>query len=383
MNGSAFFRRRILLGVCGLSPQVLTETVYALAVKRTPPWVPTEVHLITTQEGARRARLTLLGRSPGWFARLCREYRLQEIAFPEENIHVLIGENDTPLTDIRSREDNELAAGQIARLVRELTSDPDSALHVSIAGGRKTIGFYAGYALSLFGRPQDAMSHVLVSAPFEAHPEFFYPTRSSRIIYTPPPDSRPLDTRAAEVTLAEIPFVRLRRLLPERLLAAEVSYAELVRATEETLGAPRLVIEVDERRILAAGRSVRLPPSDFAFYAWMARRKREGREPVPCPSEGAPEPDLAEEFLREYQRADPGVTARERTRRALRLGMEKNYFLERRSRVNRVLQDALGASAWAYKIQGFGKRPETKFGLLLESEQIDYRRSRWEEEPAR
>lgn len=374
------FRRRILLGVCGLSPQVLTETVYALAVQREPPWVPTEVHLVTTQEGAQRARLTLLGRSPGWFQRLCRDYQLGEIRFTEQQIHVLSDGNGAPLTDIRSREDNESAAGQIAALVRELTSDPDSALHVSIAGGRKTIGFYAGYALSLFGRPQDALSHVLVSAPFEAHPEFYYPTRSSRIIYTPPPDSRPLDTRSAEVTLAEIPFVRLRRLLPERLLAANSGYAELVRATEETLGTPKLAIDPDERAITAAGRTLRLPPSEFAFYAWMARRKLRGAEPVACPSEGAPEPALAEEFLREYVRADPGSTARERTRRALRNGMEKNYFLERKSRVNRLLEEALGASAWAYKVQGFGKRPDTRYGLALEPEQIDFRRSRWEDE---
>lgn len=374
------FRRRILLGVCGLSPQVLTETVYALAVQREPPWVPTEVHLVTTQEGAQRARLTLLGRSPGWFQRLCRDYQLGEIRFTEQQIHVLSDGNGAPLTDIRSREDNESAAGQIAALVRELTSDPDSALHVSIAGGRKTIGFYAGYALSLFGRPQDALSHVLVSAPFEAHPEFYYPTRSSRIIYTPPPDSRPLDTRSAEVTLAEIPFVRLRRLLPERLLAANSGYAELVRATEETLGTPKLAIDPDERAITAAGRTLRLPPSEFAFYAWMARRKLRGAEPVACPSEGAPEPALAEEFLREYVRADPGSTARERTRRALRNGMEKNYFLERKSRVNRLLEEALGASAWAYKVQGFGKRPDTRYGLALEPEQIDFKRSRWEDE---
>lgn len=380
MAQSVEFRRRILLGVCGLSPQVLTETVYALAVKREPPWVPTEVHLVTTQEGAQRARLTLLGRSPGWFQRLCRDYQLGEIRFTDGQIHVLSDGNGAPLTDIRSREDNETAAGQIAALVRELTSDPDSALHVSIAGGRKTIGFYAGYALSLFGRPQDALSHVLVSAPFEAHPEFYYPTRSSRIIYTPPPDSRPLDTRTAEVTLAEIPFVRLRRLLPERLLAANSSYTELVRATEETLGTPKLVIDPDERAITAAGRTLRLPPSEFAFYAWMARRKLRGAEPVPCPSEGAPEPALAEEFLHEYLRADPGATARERTRRALRNGMEKNYFLERKSRVNRLLEEALGASAWAYKVQGFGKRPDTRYGLPLEPEQIDYRRSRWEDE---
>ena len=102
--------------------------------------------------------------------------------------------------------------------MRELTQDDGSALHVSIAGGRKTMGFYLGYALSLYGRAQDRLSHVLVSAPYESHPQFFYPTIRSQVIYTPPPHNRPYDTRAAEVTLAAIPFVRLRDELPDDLL---------------------------------------------------------------------------------------------------------------------------------------------------------------------
>ena len=43
-------------------------------------------------------------------------------------------------------------ADAITALVRALTADPGSAVHASIAGGRKTMGFYLGYALSLFGR---------------------------------------------------------------------------------------------------------------------------------------------------------------------------------------------------------------------------------------
>ena len=46
------FPRRILLVVTGLTPQVVTETVYALAVVANPPWLPTELHLLTTREGA-------------------------------------------------------------------------------------------------------------------------------------------------------------------------------------------------------------------------------------------------------------------------------------------------------------------------------------------
>lgn len=51
----AEFSRRILLAVTGLSPQVVTETLYALAVAQGRPFVPTEVHLVTTAKGAEHA----------------------------------------------------------------------------------------------------------------------------------------------------------------------------------------------------------------------------------------------------------------------------------------------------------------------------------------
>lgn len=37
------------------------------------------------------------------------------------------------------------------------------------------MGFFVGYALSLFGRAQDRLSHVLVSDPFESLTDFYYP----------------------------------------------------------------------------------------------------------------------------------------------------------------------------------------------------------------
>ncbi|MFZ0257354.1 MAG: CRISPR-associated ring nuclease Csm6, partial [Gammaproteobacteria bacterium] len=194
------FPRRILLAVTGLSPQVVTETLYALAVKAERSLIPTEVQVITTADGADRARLTLLSDEPGWFQRLRRDFRLPPIVFDETSIHVLPGANGRPLEDIRTPADNERAADFITERVRELTADPTSRLHASIAGGRKTMGFYVGYALSLYGRDQDCLSHVLVSARYESHPDFYYPTPYTRVIHTPPPDSRPLDTKEAEVT---------------------------------------------------------------------------------------------------------------------------------------------------------------------------------------
>ncbi|MEF8766961.1 CRISPR-associated ring nuclease [Candidatus Accumulibacter contiguus] len=47
------------------------------------------------------------------------------------------------------------------------------------------MGFFLGYALSLYGRPQDKLSHVLVSAPFESSLGFYYPTPSSHVLELP------------------------------------------------------------------------------------------------------------------------------------------------------------------------------------------------------
>lgn len=67
----AGYSRRILLAFSGLSPQIVTETIYALAAQADAPFIPTEVHLITTCEGANRVELSLLSDDLGW----CRQCR--------------------------------------------------------------------------------------------------------------------------------------------------------------------------------------------------------------------------------------------------------------------------------------------------------------------
>lgn len=52
-------QRNILLCVCGLTPQVVTETVYAIAKSR-PADLPSEIHVVSTAEGAKRVELSPL-----------------------------------------------------------------------------------------------------------------------------------------------------------------------------------------------------------------------------------------------------------------------------------------------------------------------------------
>ena len=352
------YSRRILLAVTGLSPQVVTETLYALAVNpgQRPVFVPTEIHVVTTQQGFDSARLTLLSDDPGWFHRLCLDYRLKDIAFSIENIHILRDASGAALTDIRTPADNETAADTITEWVREFTADTESALHVSIAGGRKTMGYYAGYALSLYGRPQDRLSHVLVSPPFESLPAFFYPTRDSRVIYSRDPKSHPLDTRDATVTLAEIPFVSLRHGLPHRLIEGRARFSESVDAARLSLGAPTLDIDLDQRCVRCSGRTVDLPPTELAFLAWFARRAVSSQSPIVAPKEGVPSLEYAEQYLQEYRRIIGPMGSDDRARVRFKHGMDKEMFLETKSKLGKILRNSLGTAANSFLPKIVGKK---------------------------
>ncbi len=361
------FPRRILLAVTGLTPQIVTETLFALAVTAEEKFVPTEVHVITTLEGAQRVRLSLLDEDSGQFHALCREYNLPAISFPARHIHVIPDPSGQPLSDIRTPEDNLRAADFISHLVRDFCRDDQAALHVSIAGGRKSMGFFVGYALSLFGRSQDALSHVLVNDPFESLPDFFFPPKQGKVLHAR--DGRPVHTDDARVMLAEIPFVRLRGGVPASLLSGNVSFAETVNGVQSGLNFISLNFDTQKRAVGCGGKWIVLPPSLFAFYLWIAKRCLAG-----LPDGGGicwHKADPAD-FLAVYAEVEGGKSDRwETTRKSLQQGFENGEFFEQKvSKINAILKKNLPLDAHAYLIASFGKKPSQKYGLRLLPEQI-------------
>jgi CRISPR-associated protein (TIGR02584 family) len=352
----------VLLAVCGLSPQIVTETLFALAADQHDPFIPTEVHLITTAEGARRAELSLLSDDLGWFHKLCVDYHLPGITFNRHNIHVMRDAAERAMDDIRTPQDNRDAANFITAQVRQFSADPNCAMHVSIAGGRKTMGFYLGYALSLYGRGQDRLSHVLVSDPFESSWDFFYPTPYSRVLQTR--DGKLADTALAQVTLAEIPFVSLRHGLPVALLAGHASFNETVVAARAALAPPQLTIDLVAKRILAGDKVIEMPPAELALLAVFARHAQQGGEPLPAPTKDAPDSAWGHRYLREYRAITGNLADIDATERALKAGMDGDYFSQRKSKLEKRLKSALGLAAEAYRIHDGGSRPR-RYALTL------------------
>jgi CRISPR-associated protein, NE0113 family len=358
------FPRRVLLCVTGMAPQVVTETLYALLI-REPRFVPTEVHIITTREGARQASLSLLEPDTNWFGRLLEDSGIarESVAFDESHIHVVQNHHAQNLDDIRTPEENTAAADQITRFVARLASDPDCAIHASLAGGRKTLGYYLGYAMSLFGRPQDKLSHVLVSEPFEYLKTFFFPPKRGLVLYLN--DGTPVHTRTATVDLAEIPFVNLSDALPrplrKRLDDPAFSFRSVVEEAQLALEPPLLRIDLDDQLVLLTPRAIelKLTPTDFVFYALIAQRTQQNkgtnRQDLPVAELKAMADRCSVTLKTDLDSGDSSETGR-------------IWFDQRKTHINAILQErGFGASS-PYRIEKTGGR---RFSLNIPPDRIE------------
>ena len=359
--------RRVLLCVSGLSPQVVTETLYALA-HQPEPWIPDEVWLVTTAKGAEHARLTLFVEEGGWFNRLVNDYSLPQIVFTPEHILTVKDTRGRPLEDIRTEADNLRLADMVTEQVRRFCADPEVELHVSLAGGRKTMSFFAGYILSLFGRAQDRLSHVLVEPQaFESHPQFFYPTPESSPIRDR--NGEIMDRAQARVSLSEVPFLRLSGVLDAEVLQGRHGYEALIRRLQSNMEPEPVVIDLAERSVRVGGTKVDLKGINFVFYAWMVARLLSGDGPIDMPLQGDVNGDaeLAQAFLRWTQKH--GLDMLPHVGRSLEPleegGMSHNFVRDRKYDIKKALREALGLAGEQYAIVPLGRGRQ---GLRLPAE---------------
>ncbi len=248
--------KNILFLVTGMTPQIITETVWALACdpKNNEKWIPDEVHILSTQDGLTQIKSRLF--ADGIFNQFQIDYpQLSNIQFSDQELHVITNSENKPLTDLKTPDDNEDAANAICEKIREFTSDDQVTLHVSIAGGRKTMGFYAGYALSLYGRAQDRMSHVLVEEKFESARNFFYPTLESYFVTDR--FGKEWDAKDAQVWLAQIPFVRLKDAVKDKhQLKGHDTFSDVVHKINESFNNVKLVIDLASQSITVNKNSI-------------------------------------------------------------------------------------------------------------------------------
>lgn len=214
-------QQTVLIAVTGLSPAILTETVWVLATEH--GILPDRIVLITTTEGKRNLERQLFTPSNDWRGMSVWDALRKELGTPQEKLRIegyrimtgqaAINAPAPELDDIRDDKENAAAADFILNQVRTEVRSSE-LLIASIAGGRKTMGTLLYAAMSLAARPQDWVTHVIVNDPFDKklNPDFYFKPAKSTVHKFVNKDGQVISqhsSRDAVIHLARIPFVPL------------------------------------------------------------------------------------------------------------------------------------------------------------------------------
>ncbi len=251
---------RVLFAVLGVSPSVLTETVWALA-HSAEPLIPDHIVVLTTTVGRQALSKALFNNDCGWqrlVAALSREGHAVagKLRFGLAADHVRLfpaPDGASDLADLVTSADNLAAADFILRELRSFTESPDTEVLASIAGGRKTMSAMLMACMSLLGRSQDRVLHVLVNAPFDTplDPPFLFPEAKVKHRGA---DGRSHASSRALIELIDVPFVRMRGWYEGAFRATPPGYAALVAGVQQEapppMIAPQLSLDHDRTRLL-------------------------------------------------------------------------------------------------------------------------------------
>lgn len=324
----------ILLALTGMSPAILTETIWAMATGPEPR-IPDRVIVVTT--GAGRKQLERLfepipdwqGESPWQALRRCLSERGLAVegrlrfGLTGDDIRIIASADaasgiSRELPDIRTPDDNAATADFLLDQVRTLTSNPDLRVVASLAGGRKTMGALLYACMTLAGRETDRLTHVLVNEPFETIPGFWFPGQPGgavrpRRLAPNESDSAGFDPAQAIVELADVPFVPLRNLFQRELGRAVGAFGRLVetcrtgirqRAGEHLqllLQNHRCSFELNTRTII-------IPPREYAVLLFIAHQAKQNQPPFLSMKEAV---QPLNDFCREHRKTITGLSGTE------------------------------------------------------------------------
>jgi hypothetical protein len=251
------------------------------------------------------------------------------------------------------------------------------------------MSFYLGAALQLFGRPWDKLYHVLVSPEFESHPDFYYKPREDKILDLKDSSGKVikrLHTKDAQISLAELPFIRLRDKIP----LDGKGFKELVREGQKEIDIaslqPSVRVNLSEKVVYIGNVGIDMVPMQMALYVNLLRRKLEGCHFPERPyclncTECFPYlGDLSnrktfEEMVKDYQRAYGPSSGR--VEEFLRHwnekgGIDQDTLRQNISKINTTLKETIGDETLHpyFTITAIGKHGSKRYGLRVEKGKI-------------
>lgn len=279
--------RIVLVMLVGMSPAVVTETLWALATRTDhEPVIPDKLVLITTstgREGIEQKLLSGAGRR-GQLARMSQ--RLSEthqiqypvgLFQPSHGLEILCPhDGESVEADAHAKGELDSMGQKIFEAVQEYTSQPDTSVIFSISGGRKSMSHLGGTAMTLLARRQDYMCHVLVKPAWVERltggDAFFFPDHDLENLDQRQGESRSVSQADIEIDLTDVPFLRIAAIEQLRGLGDTVvtqGFSRMVSIYNSEIGRDgqyTIKVNQSQRRASVSGRDLK------AFYPKLAAK---------------------------------------------------------------------------------------------------------------
>ena len=263
--------RVVLISVVGMSPAVVTESIWGLHQER-PELVPDEVVVYTTRlawENLHKAMFSEQAGTSVWAdlqQKVGREITLRKRIF-EDN-------QGGELPDIVTSADQELVADQLLRGIRELKNPQQGECRVvaSVAGGSKSMSALMYAAMSLGAAADDMITHVLADETATSCPAFFFPAQQQQELVNRKGEA--FTAAKVQIDLAEIPFVPLAALVKNSDFNSSGGFRQLVERARETVASLRpeeikIRVSKSECKAYINGQELRLGARPYTLMAIM------------------------------------------------------------------------------------------------------------------
>ena len=370
--------KTVMLAVSGLSPQVITETLYVL--HQSSRHVDA-IHVITTRDGKEKIFAELFGGGDGHYYKYLDEYSINpaSIDFGHRNVHVITNEYGIELSDIESESDNEQLLKKCMEMTFYFTKGTETAVFFSIAGGRKTMSSCLSLAAQMYGRPQDRLYHVLVSPEFESNRNFFYPPKKSQAIELRDNQGQPFfkETKFARINLIHIPFVSIRDNLPGDILKEPKDAGTLALSLiREEIS--RLTVNLISGKIVYKKIELDMMPAHLALYAFFAMQKKNCSKEVnncgsciDCFLNIHSIYENQEEINDLYKRISGSRPLNEMSDTGI-TGLSSDNFNTYKAKIKANLLCRFGPYALKkLEIASKGSRPNTRYGIIMDKARIE------------
>ena len=369
--------KNILFAVVGLSPQVITETLFAMHQQNRRV---DAIHIITTRQGKEMINANLLSPSDGKYYRYLNEYDIdpESIDFGFDNVHIIKDRNGMEIDDIAGEEENESLLRKCLELTFRFTKDSNTAVFFSVAGGRKTMTSCLTLAAQLYGRSRDRVYHVLVSPEFESNRDFYYPPEKSVPIELRDKNGERYikETLYARINLVPVPFISIRDQLSDNMLEEPKDPATLMLSLvrEEPY---RLTIDLPFGKVAFKNLEFDMMPARLALYALFAMRKKECKKDIntcrqctECFLDINQIYDRQEQIAELYKKMSGRRAPVEMSDSGI-LNLNAENFNSYKSKIRDDLKKGFGLYAIPeLAIESVGNRPDTKYGIKIDRDKI-------------